>query len=85
MRTCLYSDIALDLSVEEINNIFQKVFGTSRHTAFAENYIREKDCWCVLDCDDCVFGYSHSPLQFLTRHFNVVFLSQVIGCSIGEL
>ena len=85
MRTCLYSDVELDLSNEEIDNIFQKVFGTSTHTILAEKCIKEKCGWCVLDCDGCVFGYSHGPLQRLKYNYNVVFLSQVTGCSIGSM
>ena len=85
MRTCLYSDVEIDLSNEEIDTIFQKVFGTSTHTYLAEEYIRKKDGWCVLDCDGCIFGYSRGPLQRLKDNYNVVFLSQVTVCSIGSM
>lgn len=85
MENCLYTDVELDLSDKEIDNIFRKVFRTSEHTIYAEEYIRKMGGWCVLDSGGCVFGYSHSHLQFLKDNYNVVFLSQFAGCSIGGM
>ena len=90
----LLIDIKLDrINDEEMKHVFQQVFGTKRHTAWAREvyYHNAKGCcyqYCHKDTIDCVYGYtSQIPVEKQYPNTVIIPLSSLIsgGINIGVL